>query len=787
MQPPFKNSLASSLLRIVLGFYFFIAITLTLGQLALEFRNEKQRLEEEIISKVKLFAPVITQALWNFDDEQLDVTTNSILNTELIVGIDIFDDQSEAVLSKWQEGTRKRPKPTIQPPSDSVDQTQLYSYNYPLEDKSLKNAPLGHISVFTSSSIVIERAAYTFTITIINAIIKTISLWLIFYLVLKHMLAQPLGKLTDKINQLNPDINANNDAHTEFDEKTVAQNNELGDLIQSFFSMKNAIKEKNEAIQNYQQHLEDMVNKRTEAIRRLNDQLTSASKAKTDFLANMSHEIRTPMNGVYGVAELLKDTQLDENQHEYVQTIQNSCQALITVINDILDFSKIEAGNLDLEEISFNLEQMLYECGSIFSLKASDQSLKFTITLCPEAPTHIVGDPTRLRQIILNLLGNAFKFTETGAISVRVARAEGSANSGDLALRFEVKDTGIGISDDAQKKLFRTFSQADSSTTRKYGGTGLGLAICKKLVDLMEGEIGIESQLGLGSVFWFTIKTEEATATDDLQDLSKLLLNKTVALCYEDNELEDLSKEMLYQHSATITTIDDPTCQLMLAGKHSSPPKADILIIEEHHLNDNYLEQLSNNKLQASSLLVYCHSLDSASHLNKLELSIPIRIMQPPLSNHALKQAVSSLLSRTKAPKVKKTPIQTVDLNVLVAEDNPVNQIVMKGALRKLGITPDIANNGQEALDQYSNYSQGYDLILMDCEMPKLDGWNAAQQIKALDKKPENLEQLVIIAVSAHAIDSQRQKAFDYGMDDFLTKPYTQAELKEILKKNEIL
>ena len=404
--------------------------------------------------------------------------------------------------------------------------------------------------------------------------IKTICLWLIFYLVLKHFLAKPLGKLTEKINQLNPDINTGDLEGeielTYFDDKTIKQQNELGNLIQSFFSMQGALKEKNNAIVNYQQHLEEMVNKRTEAIRRLNDQLTTVSQAKTDFLANMSHEIRTPMNGVFGIAELLKDTNLDDNQHEYVQTIQNSCQALITVINDILDFSKIESGNLDLENIPFNLEQLIFECGSIFALKASDQNLKFTIIIEEGTPTEIYGDPTRLRQIILNLLGNAFKFTDTGAIGIRVRKSVFDHEND--ALKIEIKDTGIGISQDAQNKLFKTFSQADSSTTRKYGGTGLGLAISKKLVTLMGGDIGIESQFGLGSVFWFSIALNEASLPPTKnKNIETLISKKSITLCFEDNELEEITKQTISPYDVDIKSMNLDALR-NLTNSSSAPP-----------------------------------------------------------------------------------------------------------------------------------------------------------------------------------------------------------------------
>lgn len=784
MQTIFKKNLASRLLTLVLGIYLSVALTLTLCQLALEFLNEKQRLEEEIISKVKLFIPVLTQALWNFDNEQMNVTADSLLNTEIIVGIQILDEHSKKILEKWQENFS-----ILNASPLSGAHEGLYSYQYPLMNKALKKNPFGHVIAYARTSIVIERAAYSFIITIVNAVIKTICLWIIFYIILKRFLIQPLDRLTAKINQLNPEINTTEEVELpDFDKSTLLEDDQLGTLIKSFLAMQNALKEKNNAILNYQQHLENMVGERTEAIRKLNNQLILASQAKTDFLANMSHEIRTPMNGVFGMAELLKDTTLDIIQKEYVETIQNSCQALITIINDILDFSKIEAGNLDLEKIPFNLRQLLHECASIFTLKASVQKLKFTIMIKNDTPLLISGDPNRLRQIILNLLSNAFKFTETGCISIRVYPSYPTEKSA-LLLHFEVKDTGIGISKEVQNKLFQTFSQADSSTTRKYGGTGLGLVISKKLVTLMGGEIGIKSQEGLGSVFWFTINTSEAgLLTSQPDNLKALIKNRSVMLCYENEELKEVTEETLYEYQVTIEPISYEALNELLNKNILKANQPNILIIEESCLNESRLCALSQSKNTAILLIIYCHNLDFASHLNKCEIAARHLIISHPFSNYAIRQALLSILTplnMIKAEPIALTP--AIELEVLVAEDNHVNQLVIKGVLQKMGIRPDIVNNGQEALNRYIEKNGAYDLILMDCEMPELDGWNTARKIRDLEKEAPNLKKVIIIAVSAHALESQRKKAIEFGMDDFITKPFSQAELKETLQKNQVI
>lgn len=494
------------------------------------------------------------------------------------------------------------------------------------------------------------------------------------------------------------------------------------------------------------------------------------SKAKSDFLAVMSHEIRTPMNGVLGVLDLLKETPLNQKQTQMVNTIHSSGRLLLNIINDILDFSKIEAGKLELESISLNVQQIISDSVAIYNGNAKQKNLMVAYYVDPAIPKSMKGDPTRIKQVIYNLMGNAIKFTDKGHIFIRAAFSKSSADN--HTVRIEVIDSGIGLSEEQQARLFDSFTQADKSTSRKFGGTGLGLAISKKLVEAMGGKIGLSSNLGEGSNFWFEVKLDW---DKDQQPVTVPEEKLQVLICSDYLPLIDFVASGLNSQFCSVQPVILSGYQTQIPQFNIAFDKALVLVEKNPTIEPKVCSYLSeNNQLQNGQIIVFNHE----NRNDQLGLSNLV-VADPPFNINQMLGYDTTVFKRTKPDAIdteEKTE-QIADLHILIAEDNPVNQMVIKGMLKPLVGDVDIASNGKEAFNKFKNSNKPYDLIFMDCEMPEMDGYEATSSIREYEKSKGCDTQVKIVALTAHAFEEFKEKAFAVGMNAHLTKPINRATL----------
>lgn len=821
-----NGTLASRFCRRLILIYGVILLLILATQTFFSYHQTKTDVHQRINELVQRNHQHLAQTLWHLADTDTKALLRRLTAHKLVTQAQVLDVDAQPLTPViYAQPTTPPQRPdqitqflsTIAPANPSSNTQLTFPIYYLHTHKDSEH--LGFLQLTPDASQIAPLLAPYFFVTLCSGLAGAGLLAVCVLRLSRHQISEPIRELQSFVTQMNPNIASINQAAEQIScTLSFKQSEDLLKLSDAFVDIRNSLTLSNQELLKQQRSLEHQVEERTLA-------LEKAYRARGQFLANMSHEIRTPMNGMLGMIELLKDTPLNAQQIQFINTLQNSGNSLLRLINDILDLSKIESGKMSLEQVALDLADIMEEILANFAFRAFEKDIELVGILDFKCPRFAQGDPTRLKQILANLVSNAIKFTEQGYVMVSISCLEPIGDR--LTYKFEIKDSGIGIDQHTQASLFSAFTQADASTTRKYGGSGLGLAICKDLVEVMQGRLWVESSRGEGSTFHFTAQLAAINKSAHINQVVNEAVNETVnentgnadttgehAPGYTPNNtpsttpkthwpaLPNLGLEALlicdnyalhYAFSTQCSALGVPLTVSEAINKcietiENSAKDISIIFLDHALLsafNDTERHELAQAARKANAPIVLLTDIKGATNDAEVVHQFKIHhVLEKPLTPNKLYNALrlqpqhiqpSEPIANTQAPLT-----QLSRLKILVAEDNEVNQLVIKGLLSQLGMTPILANDGLKALESFKQSRSPFDLILLDIEMPELDGWQTAQQIRLYEQE-NSLPPCHIIALSAHVYEDIRGQIQKANINDYLGKPLRKDALRNSL------